>query len=305
MLWNGDGVDEYDVGIVGGGPAGLAAAFRLQRAGYRAKVFEATDHPGGRIRTARRDGFIIDEGATLIHHSFSRMLGLLADAGLTGELAPMEHTVVGLARDQEIHYVDQSRPVRELARSRVISTRAKLVAAKMALDILRVRSKLTIEGFATAEGCDDESAADYARRRLDQELIDTLIDPGMRGAAFVPAADVSKLVLFYAFAVLLGKGWMAFRNGYGAYPEMLSKQLTLELSARVRQVDETADDVTITWQDRDGSEHSEHVAGCIMAVQAPITADLLPHLDAERADFLRSLRYASAIGFHVANVVAP
>ena len=40
-------VMEYDVAIVGGGPAGLACAHDLARWGYRVSVYEATDRLGG------------------------------------------------------------------------------------------------------------------------------------------------------------------------------------------------------------------------------------------------------------------
>lgn len=40
------------VAVIGAGPAGLAAAFRLRLAGYRVEVFDAHDGPGGMVRWA-------------------------------------------------------------------------------------------------------------------------------------------------------------------------------------------------------------------------------------------------------------
>ncbi|KAI0059740.1 hypothetical protein BV25DRAFT_1046609 [Artomyces pyxidatus] len=45
------GFRPLDVGIVGGGMAGLYAALLLQRAGHRVRIFEGTDRVGGRVRT--------------------------------------------------------------------------------------------------------------------------------------------------------------------------------------------------------------------------------------------------------------
>ncbi len=39
------------VAVVGSGPAGLSAAYHLRRLGYRVKVFEASDHVGGLLRS--------------------------------------------------------------------------------------------------------------------------------------------------------------------------------------------------------------------------------------------------------------
>ncbi len=48
--------------VVGAGLAGLACARVLARAGVRVQVLEASDRPGGRIRTEQVDGYRIDRG---------------------------------------------------------------------------------------------------------------------------------------------------------------------------------------------------------------------------------------------------
>ena len=53
---------DTDVVIVGAGLAGLSAAVHLQRAGVATLVCEAAEDVGGRVRTDRRDGFLLDRG---------------------------------------------------------------------------------------------------------------------------------------------------------------------------------------------------------------------------------------------------
>jgi phytoene dehydrogenase-like protein len=53
---------DADVVIVGAGLAGLSAAVHLHRAGVATTVCEAADDVGGRVRTDRRDGFLLDRG---------------------------------------------------------------------------------------------------------------------------------------------------------------------------------------------------------------------------------------------------
>lgn len=65
------------VGIVGGGIAGLAAAYRLQRAGHDVQVFEASDDIGGLAATYETAGDPIEQ---FYHH-----------------LSKSEHTIVELA----------------------------------------------------------------------------------------------------------------------------------------------------------------------------------------------------------------
>ena len=51
-----------DVVVVGAGLAGLACARELARAGVGVRILEASDRPGGRVRTDLVDGFRIDRG---------------------------------------------------------------------------------------------------------------------------------------------------------------------------------------------------------------------------------------------------
>ena len=50
------------VAVVGAGLAGLACAVELERSGIDTAVYEASDGVGGRVRSDRVDGFIIDRG---------------------------------------------------------------------------------------------------------------------------------------------------------------------------------------------------------------------------------------------------
>jgi monoamine oxidase len=82
------------IAIVGAGLAGLTCAYRLQQAGYRADVYEASDRLGGRCWTRRgdfADGQIAEHGGELIDqgHTATRQLaqelGLNLDNLLAGE----------------------------------------------------------------------------------------------------------------------------------------------------------------------------------------------------------------------------
>ena len=70
--------------VVGAGPAGLAAAYELQRAGHDVRVFEARQRAGGRFFTLREpfsDGLYAEAGAAgLVSHNpgleYAREMGL-------------------------------------------------------------------------------------------------------------------------------------------------------------------------------------------------------------------------------------
>src|SRR5690606_1639339 len=77
---------EGRVAVVGAGPAGCAAAWRLHRAGVPVTLFEAEEWVGGRTRTDRLEGFTIDAGAQLFGSMFTRFSALVRDLGLQNEL---------------------------------------------------------------------------------------------------------------------------------------------------------------------------------------------------------------------------
>ena len=52
--------------VIGGGIAGLTAAFRLQQAGASILVLEAAGRPGGRLTTDTVDGYVIERGTQAI-----------------------------------------------------------------------------------------------------------------------------------------------------------------------------------------------------------------------------------------------
>lgn len=63
--------------IVGAGLAGLACAIRLHEAGQEVKVYEASDGVGGRVRTDRVDGFLLDRGFQVYLDAYPTAGGLL------------------------------------------------------------------------------------------------------------------------------------------------------------------------------------------------------------------------------------
>jgi phytoene dehydrogenase-like protein len=64
---------EADVLVVGAGLAGLSAALRLTAAGRTVTVLEASDAPGGRMRSDRVDGFTVDRGFQILNTAYSEL----------------------------------------------------------------------------------------------------------------------------------------------------------------------------------------------------------------------------------------
>ena len=71
-----------DVLIVGAGIAGLCCARHLQERGFECVVLEASDAPGGRVRTDIIDGFLLDRGFQVLLKAYPEARCMLDYVGL-------------------------------------------------------------------------------------------------------------------------------------------------------------------------------------------------------------------------------
>src|SRR5262245_14713488 len=77
-----------DVAIVGGGLAGLTAAFDLVRAGRRVVLFDNQAEVGGQVRTRQDAGFVVEDGAEGFVASDTAVPALCQELGIADEIIP-------------------------------------------------------------------------------------------------------------------------------------------------------------------------------------------------------------------------
>lgn len=73
-------MSKRSVAVIGGGVAGSAAAYVLNRQGYDVVLLEAAASVGGRARTVRHDGFAIDAGAVYLLNLYECTHALMLEA---------------------------------------------------------------------------------------------------------------------------------------------------------------------------------------------------------------------------------
>lgn len=293
-------MSDLPLAVVGSGASGMAAAFRLRQAGHDVHVFEADERVGGRMRTAHRDGFTLEQGAGGISSRYTSMRGLIEASGMGGDLERCS-TVFGFARERQIHTLDTDRALRDGIRTRLLSMRSKLEMAKVITDLLRLRSSLSFEDLSEAARFDTETGVEYARRRgLSEETIEYVVDATVRGCSAMSADAVSKVDFFFALSKFVGARLFTLRHGMASYPEALSRRFEVHLRARVVGVEEIGDEVEVTWQATGGAQRTERVAGCILALPPVPTAGIYHGLDAARKAFLERAVYSRMVNVNVA-----
>ncbi len=101
-----------DVVVVGAGLAGLAAARVLVEAGLEVAVLEASDAVGGRVRTDRVDGVLLDRGFQLLNPAYPALRGLVDLPAL--RLHPFDPGVVAVSSGARGTLVDPLRRPRDI-----------------------------------------------------------------------------------------------------------------------------------------------------------------------------------------------
>jgi oxygen-dependent protoporphyrinogen oxidase len=178
-----DAVQRHVV-IVGGGIAGLAAAFFLRDAAVRVTVLEGGPRIGGKLAVSEVGGVPVDEGAEALLVTRPEGTGLIAAAGLAEQrVAPGTTTAAiwtrgalrALPRRQ---FMGVPSDLGELAASGVVSPEG----------VARAGTDLTSPATAR-DG--DVSVAGYVGGRLGAEVVDRLVDPLLGGVYAGVASELS------------------------------------------------------------------------------------------------------------------
>ncbi|HEX8065570.1 MAG TPA: FAD-dependent oxidoreductase [Thermoleophilaceae bacterium] len=178
--------------VVGGGPAGCAAAYGLRRRGHEVTLVEAAPELGGRAWTLRDGDFTIDTGAFYVCNFYRRTLELIDELGRRDRLVPMPRETGLYDRERGRWRWVVGSPV-SLLRFPGLGVRDKLrVAAGFRAKSLSRLDAHDTEALAAADT--GETVADWSRRVLGERGFEAYIRPSFepwwlfeceRGAATV------------------------------------------------------------------------------------------------------------------------
>jgi len=171
-----------DVIIIGAGISGLTAAYKLSRAGKDVLVLEEASRAGGKIVTAREEGYLLESGPNSLRVENQETLNLIDEAGLS-------ERIIDANPSSKKRYV--------LKNGRWIQLPRRPIEA-ITTPLLSLPGKLRIlwDPFVPKTNLDDESAASFVRRRLGREILDYGADPFITG---IYAGDPNKLSMRHAF----------------------------------------------------------------------------------------------------------
>ena len=284
------------VGIIGGGAAGLAAAYELTKMGHYAQVFERAPFLGGQASTFEVGGGQLERG---YHHLFVSdvdMTGLIHELGLGHKLAWLE-SKVGLFHGGKIW--DFSTPL-DLLRFHPLSVAQRIRVGLWTFVLQQTRNWRKFEGV---------TAKDWIVRHMGQRPYEVIWEPLLRGKFGEYYDQVSMTWLWgkiYLRVASRGKSLHKERLGYpmGSFGEIfdvLGERITTQggdvhISAGVKRV--VVEDGLATGLEVELPGEAPKIINydsIIATTPSYVFTRLVPPLPDDYREMLEGVQYLSAV----------
>ncbi len=223
-----------DVVVVGAGLAGLRCAGLLGRAGLEVQLLEASDQVGGRVRTDRVDGFLLDRGFQVFNDAYPAARRALDLEAL--QLRTLDPAVV-VRRGGRLHQVGNP-----------LADPAQLLAL-VGTDLVGWGQKLRLGAYAATavaapasrvRARPDMSAREaWAAAGITSESVDAVLRPFFAGVVLEDEMTTTRRFLDLMTRMFARGRSCVPAAGMQAIPEQLASNLrpgTLQLGAAVSEV---------------------------------------------------------------------
>jgi len=293
-----------DVVIVGGGIAGLAAAYELHKRGRSFVILERAPRTGGVIISETVGSFVVDGGPDALLTQKPEGIALCEELGIADRLVPTKlPRLAYIQRDGRLHALPANSVLGIPTRfGPFIRTGLFTWAGKM---------RMAAEIFVPPrQDGSDESIGAFMRRRFGHEAVDYLAEPLLAG---IHAGDVDRLSIRALFPRFVeterkhGSLLRAFRSQrqppapdgvFRSFPNGLSELVDAvtralpPMSIRLGVAARTITASPLTVEGADGRAYAARAV--IVTSPAYVTADLVESVDAELARLCREIPYASS-----------
>jgi protoporphyrinogen oxidase len=277
--------------VIGGGAAGMAAAYELKKAGFAVTVFETRDRVGGRIWTVRKGDFVMDLGTAVYLGTYREAVAMIHEVGLTGEFVETP-VMFGMPRQGKQHYLDLAKPVRSSVATQVISWPAKIKALRLFADVFKHRASLGYDTYDGLAEIDTETVLDYSQRVLNTELARYISAPLVSGTWVHEDHDTSVALLHWTVRNMLVKSVFNLTSGVAGLPVKLATLVDTRLEHTVTNVTDSGGSVEVTYSSpSSGGERTETFDTAIIATTAAPALSMYPQMDSNHRGLYETARY--------------
>ena len=285
------------VGIIGGGAAGLAAAYELTKGGHYAEVFEAAPFLGGQASTFAVGGGQLERGYHHLFVSDTAMVDLIHELGL-GHKLEWRESKVGLYHSGRIW--DFATPM-DLLRFQPLTLPQRIRLGLWTFILQKTRHWQKFDGI---------TAQEWLTRRLGAETYRTIWEPMLRGKFGEYYDQIGMAWLWGKIHLRVAsreKGMQRERLGYpmGSFGEVFDRlgARVVELggevhtSARVNRItiDEQGSAAGLVAQLEGQEPAAREYDAVIATTPSYIFTRLAPFLPADYREGLEQARYLAAV----------
>jgi phytoene dehydrogenase-like protein len=276
-------MDDGSVIIVGAGLAGLRCASGLQERGVPWLLLEASDGPGGRIRTDHVDGFQLDRGFQVLLTAYPEARAALDYAAL--DLHPFEPGAVVRVADG---FTRVSDPLRRPGA--LISTlRSPVGGLGDKLRVARLRRRLRASALDAVWAQPERTTRDeLARLGFSTTMVERFWRPLLSGIQLDPSLTTSSRAFAFVMKMLASGDNALPAAGIQAIPDQLAAGLPAD---RIRY------NTTVVAVDVDGVwlEDGTHVRAprVVVAADGPTASRLVPAVPTPTSNPVSCLYFAA------------
>ncbi|MCG9126737.1 protoporphyrinogen oxidase [Candidatus Poribacteria bacterium] len=315
--------------VIGGGITGLTAAYRLsteakkRKIPLELKILEAGNRVGGIIHTEHRDGFVIEHGPDAFISTKPWGKALCEELGID------EHFIGTNSKVRRSFVVRKNKLVPVPEGFYMMAPGSFLPFIKTPIFSLKGKLRILLDLFISAkENSDDESVADFVRRRLGIEAFERMAQPMIGGIYTSDAENLSLSATFPRFlemekehgsiirALLNQKKkasqtskdtsgpryslFLSFRDGMQTLVDTLADKLSefIQLNTQVETI--RRNDDNSHWEivlEKNTKLESDLL--CI-ALPAPRTSQIIRNFSPTLAEKLNTIPYTSSVTINMA-----
>ncbi|AQT70853.1 NAD(P)/FAD-dependent oxidoreductase [Streptomyces sp. fd1-xmd] len=213
-------LDATDVLVVGAGVAGLACARDLLAAGVGVRVVEAGDAVGGRMRSDRIGGFVVDRGFQVFNTAYPQVRRRLDLKGL--RLRPFTPGFLVHTPNGRLGFSDPTRRPRTLPE--LLSGRLAGPRDLAALGLLSARDMLLPPGRLKRRP-DTTARTAFADAGFSEAFVERLFRPFVSGVFLEDELETSARVFHMVWRSMLRGTICLPTEGIGAVPQALAAAL--------------------------------------------------------------------------------
>lgn len=224
-----------DTLIIGAGLAGLTAARVLKTAGRMVRIIEASDGPGGRVRTDKVNGFLLDRGFQVFLTAYPESRRFLDYKALDLRSFSPGSIILNKTGIDEI-----GDPLRE-ASSLIRTLKSPVGSLSDKLRLLSLRLKLAGNSIDQIFSKKETTTLEYLRNAgFSEKIISDFFAPFMSGIYLEQKLDTSARMFEFVFKMFSEAGTAVPAKGMGMISNQLASGLTsneLILNERVLNID--------------------------------------------------------------------